>query len=663
MSTCQFSPGQRFLWQGSLMEVKRLLLTEQKVNLENLGTGALLLLEISTLVTALFSGELIFENNGDAYRTRKPIPDLSCYPSEAVEAARWRLKVIEPLLSLPERDVTRDLVQQRVNEFKSATTEASASRYTYTTAISKASVYRWLKAYQQSGNDIRALLPKLETRGGNGKSRLSPEMNALIDAILKAQCYRPEKVALDDLVALIAARIEDENRLRSKADHLSMPSRATIARRIETLNVREIVAAQQGKRTARRKFTQAEKMNYPQLPYERVEIDHTRCDLVVIDERDNLPLGRPTLTYSLDMATRYPLGYYLGFEPPSYFTVMECLYQAICPKSSTRDKYGTEHEWLAYGVPGTLVIDNGKEFIGKDLSDACDILGIVLQQCPIMTPELKAGVERHFGTLNSGVFHTLPGTTFSNIFQRGEYDSVQQACISLDELEKALVLFLVDIYAERYQHGLKDIPARCWEKALETHFAPRLPPSRDELAILLGRVEWRTLQASGIEFECLRYNATDLGELRVHLKGEKVKLKYHPGDLSRIYIFDPFEKCYHEVPALDQEYTQGLSFWKHRLIRRVAAQEIDQVDLAALGRARRKIQELVDRARSRKKTSTRSKVARWDGKSSSLLDSARGQFPSTHQLSQPINPNQSSTPSETEVYEFDYNLPPNRRDE
>ena len=185
----------------------------------------------------------------------------------------------------------------------------------------------------------------------------------------------------------------------------------------------------------------------------------------------------------------------------------------------------------------------------------------------------------------------------------------------------------------------------------------------NELAILLGRVEWRTLQASGIEFECLRYNAPDLGELRVRLKGEKVKLKYHPGDLSRIYIFDPFEKCYHEVPALDQEYTQGLSFWKHRLIRRVAAQEIDQVDLAALGRARRKIQELVDRARSRKKTSTRSKVARWDGKSSAPLDGARGQVPSTHQLSQPINPNQSSTPSETEVYEFDYNLPPKRRDE
>ena len=183
------------------------------------------------------------------------------------------------------------------------------------------------------------------------------------------------------------------------------------------------------------------------------------------------------------------------------------------------------------------------------------------------------------------------------------------------------------------------------------------------MAILLGRVEWRTLQASGIEFECLRYNAADLGELRVRLKGEKVKLKYHPGDLSRIYIYDPFEKCYREVPALDREYTQGLSFWKHRLIRRMAAQEADQVDLAALGRARLKIQEMVDRARARKKTGTRSKVARWDGKSPAPSASGSGSLPTNSKSSKQSTPSLPSTSPETDTYDFDYNLPPSRHDE
>ena len=41
-------------------------------------------------------------------------------------------------------------------------------------------------AYPLKPDDIRALLPKLETRGGSGKSRLIPELNALVDAVLKS---------------------------------------------------------------------------------------------------------------------------------------------------------------------------------------------------------------------------------------------------------------------------------------------------------------------------------------------------------------------------------------------------------------------------------------------------------------------------------------------
>jgi putative transposase len=504
-----------------------------------------------------------------------------------------------------------------------------------------------LKAYQRSRHDLRALIPQVFKRGGVGKSRLAPATEAVLQVILREHCYRKEKVALDEIMELLAARLAEENRLRPEAEQLKLPARMTVARRIAALDEKERFAAKQGTRAARRKYAQAEQMTYPQFPYERVEIDHTRCDVLVIDERDNLPLGRPTLTHCLDLATRYPLGHYLGFEPPSYFAVMECLYHAIGPKENIREKFGTEHDWLAYGLPSTLVIDNGKEFIGQDLSDSCESLGIVLQQCPIMTPELKAGVERYFRTLNSGIFHTLPGTTFSNIVERGAYPSVQQACLSLSELEKALTVFLVDIYAERYHRGLNGIPARQWEQALAAPFLPRLPPSQDDLAILLGRVEWRTVQPYGIEFAGLRYNAPELGALRARLKGDKVKLKYHPGQLRHLYVFDPFEKCYYEVPALEQEYTQELSFWKHRIIRRLAMREAEKVDLAALGRARRKIQEMVDAARTRKKkVGTRAKMARWETPEASSK-------PSSSAPLAPLPPGMTLGPS-SEVYEFSY---------
>jgi hypothetical protein len=63
---------------------------------------------------------------------------------------------------------------------------------------------------------------------------------------------------------------------------------------------------------------------------------------------------------------------------------------------------------------------------------------------------------------------------------------------------------------------------------------------------------------------------------------------------------------------LAQEYTQGLSIWKHRVIRQAVLEEQDQVDLVALGKAKRKIQQIVDAGRQRKRQSSRSRIARWD---------------------------------------------------
>lgn len=659
MSSYRFNPRQQFIWQGKRYEVKRVVAPEQRVNLECLENGVLLLADMSVLIQEFFAGNLWFVERNVASNDRPSADlDLSSYPEEDVEIARWRLQVIQPILELPPDQQTEKSVVEHVEKMRSSFPPSTNRKLSQ--VVSRTTLYRWLKAYRLSGNDIRSLLPQCDERGGVGKSRLIPEVDSLVQAVLKEYYLRAEPIGVDDLVALIAARIKEENRLRPKAHHLVMPSRATVARRMEALDIQEKMTAQHGRRTTARKFRQAEQMMYPDRPYERVEIDHTKCDVIVIDELDSLPLGRPTLTYCLDLATRYPLGFYLGFEPPSYFTVMECLHHAICAKEDVCEKYGAEHAWQAYGIPGTLVVDNGKEFIGQDLSDACAQLGIVLQQCPVMSPEFKAGVERHFGSLNSGVFHTLPGTTFSNMFERGEYDSVQKACISLNELEKALTLFLVDIYAERRHRGLNGVPARRWERSWTGDFIPRLPPSRDELMILLGKVEWRVLHPYGIELECLRYNAPGLGELRERLRGEKVKLKYHPGDLSRIYIFDPFEKCYHELPSLAPEYTQGLSIWKHRLIRRTASQAKEAVDLASLGKARQKIQEMIDRARTRKKTATRSKVARWDGKTTevSLPEAAK----TDANLTQPTNPSLNAG-LETEFFEFDYDLPPSRHHE
>jgi putative transposase len=267
------------------------------------------------------------------------------------------------------------------------------------------------------------------------------------------------------------------------------------------------------------------------------------------------------------------------------------------------------------------VVDNGKEFIGQDLEDACLLLGTTLEYNPVRTPEFKAAIERHFSTCN-GLFHALPGTTFSNVFQRGDYDSMARACITQQELEQMLHIFLADIYAERFHKGLEGVPARRWKAATEQGFSPRLPPNAHELLILLGRVAHRTIQHYGIDFLNLRYNSPNLALLRNRLNGEQVKIKYHPGDLSKLYVRDPFDDVYIAVPALAGDYVNGLSLWKHRIICAYVRRHQDQVDLAALGRAKRKIQEIVDAAMSRRRRRGGKKLGRWQnsGKPPSLGD-------------------------------------------
>jgi hypothetical protein len=56
----------------------------------------------------------------------------------------------------------------------------------------------------------------------------------------------------------------------------------------------------------------------------------------------------------------------------------------------------------------------------------------------------------------------------------------------------------------------KGVPARLWQQALEEQFVPRLPPSRDDLLVLLTRTTKRKVHHYGIEFEHLLYQSTAL---------------------------------------------------------------------------------------------------------------------------------------------------------
>jgi len=578
-------------------------LANARVVVENLSSGGQEVTPIHDLVAAWTAGTLVFEGPGLRAgadnlewtpRAVTPADLHSVAPAQRDEAWR-RYTLIQPLLALPASAWTRPALAA----YAATVRDADGA------PVSRGSLERWLRAFVEGGHDIRALVPATDRSGARGLSRLSPEVEIIVRDVLAACAAAPRYRTGSDVYLLVLARVADANQGRAPAAQLPPPSLRTIYRHIDRAGAPGIVRRLgRGERQALRPVGVGPA---PTRVLERVEIDHTVLDVILVDGEDRRPIGRPTLTLALDVHSGFPLGCYVGFEPPSYRTVQSCLLHAILPKEDVRARYGTQHPWPTYGLPETLVVDNGPEFVGRDLDDACAQLGITLERTPVRQPWYKGSIERYFGTHNTGLVHTLPGATGP----AGGDNPAGQACLTLDAFWRVLHVFLLDIYAERFHTGLNGIPARRWERGIADAAPPCLPVSAADLRILLGRCATRTVRRTGIAFACLRYQSPDLAPLRQRLRdADKVPIKYDPADLGALYVFDAESPGrWLHVPAIDQAYARGLSLWAHRVIRAQALRERGRVDMPALAAAKARIEEVVQREYAQTRRQRRRKAA------------------------------------------------------
>lgn len=418
----------------------------------------------------------------------------------------------------------------------------------------------------------------------------------IVDEVIEEKYLSRQRLTVAAVYEALIGRIADENLYRNDGDKLPTPRQRSIYDIVAQLDEYEVIKARHGKRIADLQCGMYKRSPQPTRPLERVEIDHTRLDLFVIDPITKMPIGRPTLTLAIDKYTRMILGFYIGFHGAGFLPVMHCLKHAILPKTYVKDIYpSVENRWNVYGIPEMIVVDNGPEFHGDGFEDACLQLGMVPSYCPVRKPWFKASIERYFGTLNRKLLHELPGTTFSNIFEREDYDPAKNAIIALDTLLEIIHIFIIDYYSQRKHHGIKDIPAQRWDSAVQD-YPPTLPACREDLQVLLGDVEHRTIQPYGIALFDLIYNDDVLSGLKKGRKGLRFKIKYDPADISVIYVSDPDSLKFFPIPAENQQYTKGLSLWQHKVIQRYARKAVDgKVDVVALCRAKEKIIKIIER--------------------------------------------------------------------
>ena len=175
----------------------------------------------------------------------------------------------------------------------------------------------------------------------------------------------------------------------------------------------ERAAARFGKRVARKLHGVFRRQERAEVARQVVYIDHTQVDDYPVDEDGEL-LPRPYLTVVFDDAHNDPLGFALSFCPPSAIQVLEALRHAILPKTYSAGMVPEylQEPWESFGLPDAIVVDNGLDLNSASVVDACLAQGISIITMPPNEPWKKGRAERFFRTLNTTLFHRLPGTTF-----------------------------------------------------------------------------------------------------------------------------------------------------------------------------------------------------------------------------------------------------------
>jgi putative transposase len=391
--------------------------------------------------------------------------------------------------------------------------------------MSRASLYRFIRRFRAEST-VTALLPR--TRGRpRGLRVLDDKREVLIRRALDEFYLQPTKPPF--------ARLVHDIRLRCLQDNLPPPNWRTVKQRLLEIDLR--TRAKRRGDAAVLKATTATPGRYTaSRPLEVVQIDHTKVDLIVVDEETGEPCGRPWLTLALDVFTRMVTGFYLTMDAPSRLSISLCLLHAVYDKATWLQERDIDASWPIAGLPEALHADNGSDFRSRAFVRACRDAGIKTIWRKPATPHYGGHIERLIGT-QMGAVRLLPGTTLGGPEERAGYDSGREARLTLRELERFIAWEIAGRYHQVVHTGLSRPPIAVWREH-EGATGLRLPTDRLRFWVSFLPEQERTLRPDGIHLHGLRYWSSALAA-DVGRHGDKLLVKYDPRDLSRVFVRRP----------------------------------------------------------------------------------------------------------------------------
>lgn len=461
--------------------------------------------------------------------------------------------------------------------------------------ISTSTLYRWVDRYETTS--LVSSLLNYERVGGKGKTRLPAEVDQIIQDTIQQEYLTTQRKPLSKVYQSVVSQCHQAG--------FDIPHANTIRNRVHQVTEYARLRFRYGKPIADEQLAPLEG-SFPgaDFPLAVVQIDHTKLDLILVDDVQRQPIGRPWITMAVDVFSRMVVGFYVSFDPPGAMGTGLCLANTILPKEQWLATHDLRGEWPCWGVMRTIHLDNAKEFRGTMLKRACEEYSIELNWRPVATPRYGGHIERLLGTVLREM-HTLPGTTFSNTKERGHYPSEQKAVMTLSELEKWLLTYIIEVYHNRLHSSLGTSPLERFKQGLlgsPGQSGTGLPfrfLNEEKVRLDFMPFEERTVQEYGVLIDHIYYygdvlrrwiKTTDPTKYKHRLK---MLFKRDPRDVSIIYFYDPELKEYFPIPYRDTS-RPPMSIWEHReaLKRaREANATINEESIFAAYEAMRKIEE------------------------------------------------------------------------
>lgn len=436
---------------------------------------------------------------------------------------------------------------------------------------STSAVMRWARQLHEAQGYAGALLDGRATR--KATRRIAPAMEQVVTKTIQSVYLTRSRNSLVYTQAVIHAEAEKLVRAGKLSASQARISRATLSRRIAEVDRYRVIEARHGSARARMVCRTSMDGAAAEYPLQRVEVDHTPLNWIVVCDRTGLPLGRPMLSALVDAYSNYVLGFYVSFYGAGLTSVSGALRCAIRPKDDITQGLSLSNRWLAEGIPDRLMLDNGREFHSPVFQLMGWELGMDFTYCRVRTPWLKPHVERFFSTLDT--ITLAKGRIHKRMANVVEIDPVQGAAVMFSDFVKGIVQFVVDVHPFQINERKLARPYDLFVDGMERRPPVHFPRDMEALRMVAALAKERTVGPGGVEIAGLPFGGPELLDMRKR-HGERFKalVKMDPDDIGRVWIQDPRTKEWVVSDCRWHSYAAGLSWNQHLTIRKFARQEL-----------------------------------------------------------------------------------------